>query len=193
MGLLMKTLREKCGHLARATPALSMLIVPILAMAVVVPTTGCGDDAPSTSPFDNTYKMLVHTRNSDGCDSEGVPFDGDDYFKLTESDGTLEYQSCDAADACSGSVNTSKSFAEQDGDRWRNIKVDTNDIRLGCDVILTERTARLDNGDLRIEQRTFEGEIDREEGADCTNELVLSKRGELSCKSYEVVIAVPAE
>jgi hypothetical protein len=181
-GFLMKTLRKSCGLLACS----------ILVGLLIVPTVGCGDDEPAASPFEGTYQMLVHTRNTDGCE-EGTPFEGDDYFQLTESDGSLNYQTCEAVGDCSSSVNTSKSFAVQDGDGWRNIDIQAVDVRLGCDVTLIERTAELNNGDLSIEQRTFEGEVERQQGEDCTDELISNNRGSLSCERYEVVVAVPAE
>jgi hypothetical protein len=188
MGLLMKILPLSGGRLVCTTLAISILVA-----SMVVPMVGCGDDAPATSPFENTYQVLVHTRNNDDCESEGTPFEGDDYFKLAESDGSLSYQTCEAGDACTGSLNTSKSFESEDSEGWRDVDINATDIRLGCDVALTERTARLNAGDLRIEQRTYEGEINREQGADCTDSLILDSRGELTCKRYEVVVAVPTQ
>jgi hypothetical protein len=176
------------------TKANTRIAAALLTATLALPSLGCGDDGPGTSPFADTYQVVLHTRNTENCDGEGSPFDGDDYFELTDEGDSLAYHVCDAADDCRDAVNDSKSFTIQDGDAWIGRTIDASGTRGGCNVTFTERVATLENDtDVRIETRTFSGEFSREEGQDCTDQLVLENRGELTCGQFEVVLAVPAD
>ncbi len=169
------------------------LALILLAAAMALPVAGCGDDGESTSPFADTYQVVVNTRNTEGCDSEGAPFDGDDYFQLTDEGDSLAYRVCSGPDDCQEAVNQNKSFDTQDGDTWIGRVIDASGIRDGCDVTFTESVARLDNGDITIETRTYSGEFSREDGQECSDQLVLDNRGALTCDQFDRVLAVPVE
>jgi hypothetical protein len=168
-------------------------------MALIAPSAGCGDEAQETSPLESTYSVLRHTQNNTGCDEEGNPVDQSDrFFRLADTGGSLDYHKCAAADACESAVNVTKGFTEKAGGVWRKIDIQTDEIRLntgdfGCSVTLTERTAELEGSDLTIEQRTFEGEVEREGDQECTDAHALANRDALECAAYEVVVAVSVD
>ncbi len=166
-----------------------------LGVALMAGAYGCGDNSGNTSTFAKTYEVVVHTRNSDSCDSEGREYDqGDPFFKLTFDGKKLSYHACTAADSCNGSVNTSMSFDTKQNDSWTGRTIDTTQHRNSCDATLTERVATHENGnDLRIETRTYHGTIDHDAGAPCPDQFVLDNRSSLDCNQYDVVVAVPAK
>lgn len=176
------------------TTKLTTPLAAVLLTAAMSPSiSGCGDDEPSISPFADTYQVVVHTRNIDGCDSEGAPFDGDDFFELTEEGDSLAYHVCEAAGDCQDAVNQSKSFDTREGDTWIGRMFDATGTRGACDVTFTERVASLEGDDVRIETRTYSGEFSREDGQECTDELVLDNRSALTCGQFDVVLAVPVD
>ena len=168
----------------------------LLACSAALPMVGCGDAAPASSPYEGTYKIVRHTRNVEDCGGEGDTQRDDGYFRLAQTDGMLAFYVCSAPDACQGAVNESKSFSQQDGDEWVGRTIDAQQVRGGCEVTLTERTAQIiseENGDVRLETYTYEGEVSREEGAECTDQLILDSRSELTCGEYDVVLGVPID
>lgn len=169
------------------------LTAALLVTAFALPLVGCGEEESSSSPFEGTYRTIRHTLNMDACDAEGDTQLDDSVFRLEENDGQLSYIACESVDSCDGAVNDTKSFSVQEDGSWIGRIFDASGTRGACDATLTERIATLENGDVRIETRTYSGEFSREDGQDCTDELVLENRGELTCDQYDVVLAVPTE
>lgn len=175
------------------TTTTATLMAAIAGAAMLMGAAGCGGDGTSTSPYANTYNIVLHTRNTDGCDSEGEPFTGDEYFKLTDDGKTLGYHTCTAADACSSAVNETLSFQTKQDAAWIGRTIDSTQHRDSCDATLTERSATLENGDVRIETRTYKGNISHDPGVDCDDPFVLDHRTDLACGQYDVIVAVPAK
>lgn len=153
---------------------------------------GCGDDGPGEPDFEGTYQVIQHTRNTAGCDMQGPPFNGDEFFRLTESGSELRYFACESAGDCESTFNVTNSFEEFDGQRWSKETRSVSQSRTHCAVTITERVATMESGDVRIQTHVFEGEIERELSQDCTEQFVRDHRDELTCSQFDSVLAVPA-
>lgn len=175
----------------------SSLIVGALVANLLVISAGCGDEPAPTSPFEGTYKSIQHTRNTDGCETQGDHYpSGDDYFQLSlSSDGdTLVYIPCDEADDCA-SPSDSGSFDEQEGETWKRVSVDIVDIRDACDIELTERIAVFETErDVRIETRTYDGVAPRDSNdIPCDEAFARENQDQLECVRFESMLGSPVE
>lgn len=175
----------------------SSVIVGTLVASLLVISAGCGDDPAPTSPFEGSYISIQHTRNTDGCETQGDTYEsGDDYFQLSLSDDgdTLAYIPCDDVDDCAAPSDTA-SFDEQEGEAWKRISVDITDIRDACTIELSERVAVFETErDVRIETRTYEGVAPRDSNdIPCDEAFARENQDQLECVRFESMLGSPVE
>lgn len=175
--------------IGRITAKAGAVVLILLVLA------GCGDDGEDSdgASFNGVYKVASHTRSLNACDTEGTPFNGDAFFKLSHTNGKLNYQVCDSAESCL-SVDPNLGFARQVDSQWVGVRSDALESRGACDAHFTERIAsRIDGENIQIEVRQYSGEFERGDGQECDDQLVESNRGELECHQRDIVKAAPVE
>lgn len=176
----------------------------LIALWTLVGCAGSPKDAVNNDlvTFDQIFEVTDHSKNLDGCMSEGDAQFGDPFFRLLEDDdGGLQYFTCRSADDCNELSDDWQSFPEQKENKWDGTQSWTSyaQDQLLCTTYIRKSSLKFkDNGNAEITRyecnQTLGVEVSSESQCeDMEDDTMLCSTGSESCVNYEQVTATPVE